>query len=196
MNGSFDEYQPFVYKGDAKVWKESQFPEEYGKYWLLDIHDKGDGRPHLMHSGTFGRFTQKYFGGGGRDYHIHGDHSQVVTSRYSFKLTLAQTVAAQPGRSYKFSGSIVSFYKGTAGERADGKIFKSIGIDPTGGQKYDAGTVVWSDRDGKDNEWRYPSITVAAKASSISVFILLENVEDDVGSTELNIVHLDAFKLE
>ncbi len=196
MNGSFDEYQPFVYEGEAKVWKEPQFPEEYGKYWNLQIHDEGKGRPHLMNSGVFGPFTQKYFGGGGRDYHIHGRHSQVITSRYSFKLTLSQTVAAQPGREYSFGGSIVSFYKGTAGERADGKIFKSIGIDPTGGRDYNSPNVVWSDRDGKDNEWRYPSIKARAQASAITVYILLENVEKDVGSTELNIIHLDNFKLE
>jgi hypothetical protein len=196
MNGSFDEYQPFVYKGEAKEWKEGQFPEEFGKYWQLEIHDVGKGRLHAMESGVFGKFTQKYFGGGGRDYHIHGHHSQVFTSRYSFKLTLAQTVAAQPGREYTFSGSLVSFYKGTAGERADGKIFKSIGIDPTGGREYFASSVVWSPRDGKDNEWRYPSIKSKAQAEAITVFILLENTERDVGRTELNIIHLDHFKLE
>ena len=196
MNGSFDEYQPFVYEGEAKVWKESQFPEEYGKYWTLGVHKVGKGRPHLMNSGVFGPFTQKYFGGGGRDYHIEGHHSQVITSRYNFKITLSQTVAAQPGRDYKFSGSIVSFYKGTAGERADGKIFKALGIDPTGGSDYSSDKVIWTERDGKDNEWRYPSITAKAQAEKITVHILLENIERDVGSTELNIIHLDAFKLE
>jgi putative sterol carrier protein len=196
LNGSFDEYQPFVYKGEAKVWKESQFPEQSGKYWKLETHDVGKGRYHAMQSGVFGKFTQKYFRGGGRDYHIHGHHSQVFTSRYSFKITLAQTIAAQPGRDYTFSGSIVSFYKGTAGERADGKIFKSIGIDPTGGQEYYGSSVVWSPQDGKDNEWRYPSIKVEAQAEAITVFILLENIERDVGETELNIIHLDNFKLE
>jgi hypothetical protein len=149
-----------------------------------------------MSSGVFGPFTQKYFGGGGRDYHIHGRHSQVITSRYSFKITLSQTVAAQLGKDYTFNGSIVSFYKGTAGERADGKIFKSIGIDPTGGREYYNDTVIWSDRDGKDNEWRYPSLTVKAQAEAITVFILLENVEEDVGNTELNIIHLDNFELK
>ena len=196
MNGSFDEYQPFVYEGEAKVWKEPQFPEEYGKYWTLGIHDEGKGRHGRINSGVFGPFTQKYFGGGGRDYHIEGHHSQVITSRYSFKITLSQTVAAQAGRNYTFSGSLVSFYKGTSGERADGKIFKALGIDPTGGQDYNSSNVIWTERDGKDNEWRYPSITAKAQAEAITVHILLENIEKDVGSTELNIIHLDAFKLE
>jgi putative sterol carrier protein len=196
MNGSFDEYQPFVYEGEAKVWKEPQFPEEYGKYWTLNVHSRGKGRPHLMSSAVFGPFTQKYFGGGGRDYHIHGTHSQVITSRHDFKISLSQTIAAQPGRDYTFGGSIVSFYKGAAGERADGKIFKTIGVDPTGGRDINSPGIVWGERDGKDNEWRYPSIKAKAQGNAITVFILLENTERDVGETELNIIHLDNFKLE
>lgn len=196
LNGSFDEYQPYVRDGQAKVWKEDQFPERYGTSWQPVLLSEGAGRLHLMDSGTFGRFTQKYFGGGGRDYHIHGRHSQVVTSRYSFDLVLMQTVAAEPGRTYRFRGSIVSFYKGTGGERGDDKIFKTIGIDPSGGRDCRSAGIIWGERDGKDNEWRYPVIQVKAQANAITVFIRLENVEKDVGQTELNIIHLDDFRLE
>lgn len=196
QNGSFDEYQPYVRDGQAKVWKEDQFPERYGTSWQLALLSEGDGRLHLMDSGTFGRFTQRYFGGGGRDYHIHGHHSQVVTSRYSFDIVLMQTVAAEPGRNYRFRGSIVSFYKGTSGERADGKIFKTIGIDPSGGRDPKGAGITWGERDGRDNEWRYPVVQVKAQANAITVFIRLENTEKDVGSTELNIIHLDDFRLE
>lgn len=194
LNGSFDEYQPYWRDGEAKTWRE--FPEGYGKYWDLVLISEADRRIHPMSSEEFGKFTQKYFGGGGRDYHIHGRHSQVVASRYGFDLVFKQTVAAQPGREYTFSGSIVSFYKGTSGERADGKIFKTLGIDPTGGRDWNSPTVVWGNRDGKDNEWRYPSLKVTAQAEAITVFIRLENTEEDVGRTELNIIHLDDFKLE
>jgi putative sterol carrier protein len=196
LNGSFDDYQPYIREGEAKVWKEPQFPEQYGAHWALDLISERKRRIHVMDSGTFGKFTQKYFGGGGRDYHIHGRHSQVITSRYGFDLVLLQAVTAQPGRDYTFRGSIVSFYKGTSGERADGKIFKTLGIDPTGGRNWNNSSVVWSERDGKDNEWRYPSLRVTAQATAITVFIRLENVEKDVGSTELNIIHLDDFRLE
>jgi hypothetical protein len=175
-----------------RCWRE--FPESYSAHWSLVLISEADRRIHPMDSATFGKFTQKYFSGGGRDYHIHGKHSQVVTSRYGFDLVLLQSVVAQPGRDYTFSGSIVSFYKGTSGERADNKVFKRIGIDPTGGRAWDSPTVVWGERDGKDNEWRYPSLRI--KAQAITVFIRLENVEEDVGRTELNTVHLDNFKLE
>lgn len=197
LNGSFDEYQPYIRKGDTKVWKEDQFPERYGKYWTLQtIREKSGRRFHVMDSGVFGKFTQKYFRGGGRDYHIHGRHSQIVTSRYEFDLVLYQTVAAQSGRDYTFGGAVVSFFQGTSGAPVHDKIFKTIGIDPTGGRDYKADTVIWGDRDGRDNEWRYPSLKVKAQAQTITVFIRLENKEDDVGKTELNIVHLDNFRLE
>ena len=196
LNGSFDDYQPYIRDGEAKVWKEDQFPEEYGAHWTLEVIDERRPRVHLMNSGVFGRFTQKYFGGGGLDYHQHGRYSQVVTSRYGFDLVFSQTIASQPGRSYTFKGMIVSFYKGTSGERRDGIIFKTIGIDPTGGGRWDSANVVWGDHDGKDNEWRYPSLRVQAQANAITVFIRLENIKTDVGETELNTIHLERFELE
>lgn len=196
LNGSFDDYQPFVYEGDTKVWKEDRFPEEYGSHWALDIVDVGKSRLHMMNSGVFGKFTQKYFGGSGLDYHQHGRYSQVVTSRYSFDVVFRQTVTAQPGQTYTFGGMIVSFYKGTGGERKDGMVFKTIGIDPTGGREWNSPNVVWGERDGKDNEWRYPKVQAKAQGNAITVFIRLENTADDVGQTELNIIHLEKFELK
>jgi hypothetical protein len=149
-----------------------------------------------MDSETFGKFTQKYFGGGGRDYHIHGRHSQVIASRSAFDLAFMQTVAAQPGREYTFGGSMVSFYKGTSGAPVHDKVFKTLGIDPTGGRDYRSSKVVWGERDGRDNEWRYPKLRVKAQGNTITVFIRIENIDPDVGVTELNIVHLENFTLE
>jgi hypothetical protein len=196
LNGSFDEYQSYIRDGEAKSWKEDQFPEEYGKSWIFELIKERKPRLHMMNSGTFGRFTQKYFGGSGLDYHQHGRYSQVVTSRFGFDMVFYQTVAAQPGRTYTFKGMIVSFYKGTSGERKDGVVFKTIGIDPSGGTRWDSSSIVWGERDGKDNEWRYPSVRVTAQGDAITVFIRLENTEKDVGETELNIVHIENFTLE
>jgi putative sterol carrier protein len=196
MNGSFDDYQPWVRGGKAQFWQEPQFPEQYGAGWTLVVISEGERRSHVMDSETFGKFTQKYFGGGGHDYHIHGRHSQVIASRSAFDLVFVQTVAAQPGREYTFGGSLVSFYKGTSGPPVHDKIFKTLGIDPTGGADYKSPKVVWGERDGRDNEWRYPRLRVKAQANAITVFIRLENIEADVGTTELNIIHLDDFKLE
>jgi hypothetical protein len=178
------------------VWKEPQFPERYGAHWTLVVVSEGKSRIHLMDSGTFGRFAQKYFGGGGLDYHVHGRHSQVLTSRYRFDVVFMQTVAAQPGREYTFEGNVVSFYKGTDNPPTHGKMFKTLGIDPTGGRDYSSSAVVWGERDGRDHEWRHPVVRAKARADAITVFIQLENTERDVGRTELNIIHLDQFTLE
>jgi len=107
-----------------------------------------------------------------------------------------QTVAAQPGRQYTFSGNVVSFYRGTDNPATHGKVFKTLGIDPTGGRDYRSSSVVWGERDGRDHEWRHPVVRARAQAEAITVFIRLENTEHDVGSTELTVFHLDEFELE
>lgn len=196
LNGSFDDYQPWIRDGETMSWIEPQFPERYGAHWTLVIISETERRCHLMDSETFGKFTQKFFGGWGRDYHIHGRHSQVVTSRSAFDLVLMQTVAAEPGREYTFSGNVVTFYKGTDNPPTHGKIFKTLGIDPAGARDYSSPGGVWGERDGQDHEWRHPSVRARAQAEAITVFIRLENLEYDVGITELNIIHLDDFKLE
>ena len=195
LNPSFDDFQPYIRDGQARYWLDPQYPERYGAHWVVQVIAEGEKRLHLMDSEVFGKFTQKYFGGGGRNYHIHGSHSQVITSRYSFDVVFTQTVAVQSGDTYSFAGSIVSYYKGTSGVQMDGKIFKTIGIDPTGGCDYSSPSIIWGERDGKDNAWRYPVVKAKAQAGAITVFIRLENTDPDVGVTELNIIHLDDFKL-
>ncbi len=196
LNGSFDDYQPYLRDGQPLVWKESQYPECYGANWALDLVSEGKSRLHLMDSGIFALFAQKYFRGNGHDYHIHGTHSQVITSRYSFDLVFKQTVMAQLNRTYTFKGAIVSYYRGPGGVKGDGNIFKRIGLDPTGGNDYRSANVLWGERNGNDKQWFYPSIQAKAQASAITVFIRLENIEKDAGETDLNTIHLDNFVLE
>ncbi len=195
LNGSFDNYQPYVRDGKEVFWRE--FPERFGASWSLQIiSEVADRAAHLLDSGMFAKFAQAYFHGNGHDYHIHGQHSQVITGRYGFDLVLFQPVKAQPGRDYTFSGSVVTYFKGPNPPAVDNKIFKRIGIDPTGGRDYRSASVVWGERDGVDNQWRYPALKVKAQADAVTVFIRIENAEGDVGQTDLNTIHLDNFKLE
>ena len=60
LNGSFDDYQPYMREDEHKYWRE--FPESYGARWDLVLISEADRRIHPMDSGTFGKFTQKYFG--------------------------------------------------------------------------------------------------------------------------------------
>ena len=149
-----------------------------------------------MSSPVFGRFAQQYFGGKGLNYAYGGGNSQVITSQYGYDLVFMQTVAVQPGRTYTFSGLIVSYYKGTDNPATPDKIFKTLGIDPTGGQDYQSPHIVWGKRDDQDHAWINPSVSATARAGAMTVFIRLENTERNVGATELNLVHLDKFKLE
>jgi len=197
LNGGFDEFQPRIYEGKPRFWRE--FPEEYGKYWNMKlIWGKEERRVRFLSSPVFGQLAQALYGASGRvsNYAPHGGNSQVVASQYAYDVVFWQTVAAQPGRNYRFSGSIVSFYKGTDNPATPNKIFKRIGIDPTGGGDYESPNIIWGKRDDTDHEWINPSLEATAQSEAITVFIRLENTEENVGTTELNLIHLDNFKLE
>jgi putative sterol carrier protein len=195
VNGSFDHYQPYVRNGETLFWRE--FPERYGAGWSLQIISEVKNRAaHILDSGVFGKFAQQYFHGNGHDYHINGTHSQVITGRYGFDLVLFQSIKAQPGREYKFSGSVVTFFRGPGTPPAHNKIIKTLGIDPSGGRDFSAGSVIWGERDGIDNQWRTPSVRAKAQADALTLFIRIQNTEQDVGRTDLNTIHLDNFKLE
>lgn len=195
LNDDFEEFQPRLREGKPRFWRE--YPEEYGKYWQVKvISEVEERRTRVMSSPVFGRFAQQYFGGKGLNYAYGGGNSQVIVSQYGYDVVFMQTVAAQPGQIYKFSGLMVSFYKGTDNPATPNKIFKTLGIDPTGGQDYQSSKVVWGKRDDTDHAWINPSVSATAQASMITVFIRIENTEENVGTTELNLVHLDKFKLE
>jgi hypothetical protein len=195
LNGGFETFQPRIKEGKPSSWRE--FPEEYGEHWSFKlVSERKDNRTRVMSSPVFGQFAQRYFGGGGLNYAYGGGNSQVITSRYGFEVVFRQTVAAQPGRTYTFTGLIVSFFKGTDNPATPGKIFKTLGIDPTGGTDYKSASIVWGNRIDTDHAWINPSIQAQAQANAITVFIRLESVEKDVGETELNIIHLDRFELK
>jgi putative sterol carrier protein len=196
VNGGFDHYQPILRdNGEARFWRE--FQEGVGAGWSLQlISEADDNAARLMDSGVYGKFTQKYFRGNGHNYHIEGRHSQVITGRYGFDLVLVQPVKAEPGRKYTFKGSVVTFFKGPGTPPVHNKLFKQVGIDPTGGQDYSSGSVIWSDRDGEDNKWKYPGVATHAKADAITLFIRITNTEKAVDATSLNTIFMDNFALE
>lgn len=196
LNGDFETFQARYRKGEPVVWRD-KYPEEHGEHWDLDVHSEAKKRrTRIMSSPTFGRVAQDLYGGSGLNYAYGGGNSQVIASQYGFDVVLRQTIKAQPGRNYRFSGLIVSFYKGTDNPATPDKIYKTIGIDPTGGTDYGSGNVVWGTRDSTDHAWINPTVSATAINSAITVFIRLENTEENVGQTELNIIHVDKFELE
>ena len=196
LNGDFESFQPFVYKGAPKVWK-GRYREEVGAGWQAKIiSGVKKKRIRFLSSLVFGQVAKDLYGGSGLNYAYGGGNSQVIISQYGYDAVLYQTIAAQPGKTYRFSGLIVSFYKGTDNPATPNKIFKTLGIDPTGGQDYRSSAIVWGDRDSTDHAWINPSVSAQAQSNAITVFIRIENTEKNVGVTELNIVHLDKFLLE
>lgn len=189
-NGSFEQFQSY----GGVVWR--GFPEEYGAGWTLKVvYDDGDGL-HVMDSDVFGQFLVAVYSLPYLNYHIEGDHSQVFVSRRTYHTVLLQTVSVQTGKDYAFGGKIVSFWKGPDNDIDHTKIFKRIGIDPTGGTDYTGGNVQWTDWDGTDNAWISPALAVTAQNSQATVFIEVNNIGEDVGEAYLNPSYIDSFKFE
>lgn len=187
-NGSFDSFQSY----ENQDWR--GFPEKIGQNWTARVLAE-DGL-HFMDSHTFGQFLAAVYGQPYSNYRIEGDYSQVCASRRGFNFVFSQTVTVEDGRDYAFGGKIVTFWKGPGGETDDTKIFKRIGLDPTGGTDYDSPNVVWTDWDSTDNAWTSPALAATAEAGQMTAFIQVDNRGGDVGATALNSGHIDSFKLE
>lgn len=198
QNGDFETFRARKSKGEPKIWR-NKYPEQIGNHWQMKmISEAKSGRAKVLSSPTFGQVTIDLYGNDGRvsNYAYGGGNSQVVMSQYGFDVVFRQNVRAEVGRKYRFKGQIVSFYKGTGHAATPDKIFKQIGIDPTGGEDYESNTVIWGERIDTDHKWIDPAIEATAESDTITVFIRIENTEENVGSADLNIVHIDKFTLE
>ena len=188
-NGPFEQFQSY----EGQDWR--GFPEKYGEGWSVTVLDGKDDL-HLMDSDNYGKFLAAVFGLPYLNYRLEGTLSQIASSRRGYNFVLSQTVATQPGQAYAFGGKIVTFWKGPGPEVDHTKIFKRIGIDPTGGTAYDGPNVAWTGWDSLDNAWTSPALAVLAGASQATVFIQIDNRGGDVGPAHLNPSHIDSFKFE
>jgi hypothetical protein len=187
-NGPFENFQSY----NGEDWR--GFPERYGQDWNVQVLDE-DGL-HFMDSDTFGQFLTAIFGVPYLNYRLEGNLAQSFASRRGYNFVFSQTVPVSNGMDYAFGGKIVTFWKGAGGETNDTKIFKRIGLDPTGGTDHAGPNVVWTDWLGLDNAWTSPALAVAATSNTVTVFIQVENTEADVGPSDLNTGYIDNFKLE
>lgn len=186
---TFDQFESY----NGKTWQ--GYPEEKGKGWTV-LGEPMNDRPHFLNSEVFGHFAEDLYHVPYLNYRIEGSHSQVFASRRAFNIVFSQTVTVNSGQDYALGGKIVTFWKGSGGERDDNKIFKRIGIDPTGGVNYNSSNVVWTTWEGIDNVWTDPALAVTAQANKVTVFIQVENKGADVGPAYLNSGHLDNFRFE
>ena len=190
LNGGFETFQAFMENGQPRFWQ--GFPEWQARNWLIQVMSGAD-RLHFMDSSSFGEFLAAKYGVSYSNYRLEGNRAQAFASQYGFSFVFSQTVTVESGVDYALGGKIVTFWKGPGPEMDDGKIFKRIGIDPTGGHDPNAAGVVWSEWDGHDNEWRSPALAVTAQATRATLFIQVENRGDNVGTAYLNAGYLDSF---
>ncbi len=193
LNGGFELFDAYVENGQTQFWRE--FPERQGRGWTVRVLGGAD-RLHFMDSDTFGRFLQTYYNVGYLNYHLEGEKAQAFASQYPFSFVFSQTVIVENGVDYAFGGKMVTFWKGPGGEIDDSKIYKRIGIDPAGGSDPLAARVVWSEWNGRDNEWLSPALAVTAQGHQVTLFIQVDNRGDNVGVQYLNTGYLDSFRFE
>lgn len=187
-NGRFESFQSY----NGENWR--GYPEKYGQGWSVKVIDE-DGL-HFMDSATFGQFLSAIFGVPYLNYRLEGSYAQAFASRRAFDFVLYQTVNTTSGQDYALGGKVVSFWKGSGGERNDNKVFKRIGVDPTGGTDHTSANILWTNWDGTDNAWISPAVAYTASGSQATVFIQVENTEPDVGAAYLNTGYIDNFKFE
>jgi hypothetical protein len=193
LNGGFETFQAFMENGEPRYWQ--GFAEWQAQNWFIQVKSGAD-RLHFMDSDSFGQFLAAKYGVSYSNYHLEGNRAQAFASQYAYSFVFSQTVTVESGVDYALGGKIVTFWKGPGPETDDGKIFKRIGVDPSGGHDPDAAGVVWSEWDGRDNEWRSPALAVTAQANQATLFIQVENRGDDVGTAYLNTGYLDSFRFD
>jgi hypothetical protein len=117
--------------------------------------------------------------GWGRAEVIDGQSSQSLFSAQPFDAGIYQQVGGlTPGLGYAFNAPMTSVYRSTGQPPVDDKIFKRVGLDPTGGTNPDAPTVIWSEADGTDRTWRVRLRAAAfAQSSTVTVFARVTSPE-------------------
>lgn len=186
--GQFESFQSY----NGQEWR--GFPEKVGTGWNVTVVEE-DGL-HFMDSDTFGRFLAATFGVAYLNYRLEGNFAQGFASRRAFDAVMVRSVPTTPGEDYTLAGKMVTFWKGSGGERNDSKIFKRIGIDPTGDANHTGPNVIWTDWAGADNAWLSPALAVTAPGNTMTLFIQVHNTEPDVGAQYLNTGYLDNFRFE
>lgn len=90
-----------------------------------------------------------------------------------FNTVLYQAIdGVTPNTPYSAAGWFLSLWGGSAKDENDsGVIVKRIGIDSTGSTNPEAASVVWSEWDGDDKDWKNLSIAAVPAGSQATVFL-------------------------
>ena len=124
---------------------------------------------------------------------IDGENSQVWWSKKEFDGGVYQQVSGLTiGEIYGFQAAILQIY-GDTGSFSDGKMFRSVGIDPHGGTSPTATTVIWGPEEGLDLGWFWPGVGAQAISSTMTIFIRVRSIDEAPSLQENSVFADDAF---
>lgn len=122
-----------------------------------------------------------------------GDNSQIWWSKKLFDAGVYQQVAGLTiGEHYGFQAGILQIFGDTSSKIND-KMFRSVGMDPTGGTSPTATTVIWGPEESLDIDWFYPGVGATALSSTVTVFIRVRSIEESPTAQENSVFADDTY---
>ncbi len=177
-----------------------------GTTYVTKVADGWDGfeivtsdRMRFFSASDWGKLAACLYGGSPFTESLDGEAQSWVSAK-KFDVGIYQVVSGLSiGESYGFSAGIApAFYTTNRTDPATGKMFRSVGVDPTGGTDPTAPSVIWSPEephavfdDGQKYSWFFPSVGFKAQSSNASVFIRVRSIEDVTDGISINQVWAD-----
>lgn len=177
-----------------------------GTTYVTEVANGWDGfeiiatdRLRFFSASRWGQLAACLYGGSPFTESLDGEAQAWVSAR-AFDTGIFQTVSGlTPGETYGFSAGIApAFYTTNRTDPATGKMFRSVGVDPTGGTDPTAPSVLWSPEEphaifnnGQKYSWFFPSVGFTAQSSSATVFIRVRSIEDVTDGISINQVWVD-----
>ncbi|RMF04342.1 MAG: carboxypeptidase regulatory-like domain-containing protein [Chloroflexi bacterium] len=108
---------------------------------------------------------------------LDGSDAQLFWSTQKFDAGVYQQVTGlTPGQNYGFQVGMLQVY-GKTTSKINGKMFRSVGVDPAGGTDPTAAGVIWSPEEGLDADWFWPGVGFQATGSSATIFVRVRALE-------------------
>ncbi|RLC78435.1 MAG: hypothetical protein DRI61_09880 [Chloroflexi bacterium] len=136
--------------------------------------------------------------------HWTGSTSQLLISSSLYENTgdgvykagiLQHITGLRPGQ-YGFRAKILtifqSSYMGPGAPNRDDKMFKAVGIDPTGGTDPQSPAVIWSPWDGKHMQWRDMRVTTDITGTEATLFVAVDSPNPYGPYPHENVAFIDA----
>jgi hypothetical protein len=104
---------------------------------------------------------------------IEGETAQFLVSYNPYQAGILQRVTGlTPGVGYGFHAVLLTIYGGAGTPVVPNRMFKQIGVDPTGGTDPQAPTVIWTAPNGEDKAWDLQQRTSFwAEGTAATVFV-------------------------